>query len=62
VIVILMTRPALQALAVDGREQQQIQPQAAPPDVQITQVKALPALKDKSTTEVEIRWTAVVPH
>lgn len=50
------------ASAFGAREQKQIQPQAAPPDVQITQVKALPVLKDRATTEVEIRWTAQVPR
>jgi len=61
-IVAMMMRLALPALAFDALEPKQIQPQAAPPDVQITQVKALPALKDKATTEVEIRWTAQVPR
>jgi hypothetical protein len=61
-IVVLITRLALPAPALDGREQKQIQSQAAAPDVQITQVKALPAIKDKATTEVEIRWTAQVPR
>lgn len=53
---------ALPASAFGAREQIQIPPQAAPPDVQITQVKALPVLKDRATTEVEIRWTAQVPR
>src|SRR6185503_5661986 len=61
-IVVLITRLALPAPALDGREQKQIQSQAAAPDVQITQVKALPAIKNKATTEVEIRWTAQVPR
>ena len=42
--------------------QNQLPPQAPQPDVQITQVKALPAVKDKATTDVEIRWTAQVPR
>jgi len=50
------------ASALVAREQNQIQPQASPPDVQITQVKALPAVNDKAATDVEIRWTAQVPR
>lgn len=61
-ILALQMRLVLPALAFDAREQKQIQPQAALPDVQITQVKALPALKDRATTDVEIRWTAQVPR
>jgi hypothetical protein len=54
-------RLVVQSSAFDLREQKQIQPQA-PPDLQITQVKALPALSDRATTDVEIRWTALVPR
>ena len=61
-IIALITGLAFPAPALDGREQKQIQSQAAAPDVQITQVKALPAIKNKATTEVEIRWTAQVPR
>ena len=58
----LLMRLVFQSSAFDLREQKQIQPQAAPPDLQITQVKALPALSDRATTDVEIRWTALVPR
>jgi hypothetical protein len=34
----------------------------ASPDVRITSVKALPLLRDKAKTEIEIRWTAQVPR
>lgn len=50
------------ASALGAREGNWIQPHAVPPDVQITQVKALPVLQDKSATDVEIRWTAQVPR
>jgi hypothetical protein len=60
-IVMILTQMALPATVL-GRERGHVQTQAAPPDLQITQVKALPRLKDKSITEVEIRWTATVPH
>ena len=62
VIVALMMRLSLPAMAFDVRQPKQIQPQAGSPDVQITQVRALPALNDRATTEVEIRWTAQVPR
>ena len=58
----LLMRLALQSSAFDLQEQKQTQTQAAPPDVQITQVKTLPALSDRATTDVEIRWTAQVPR
>lgn len=50
------------ASALGARAQKLIQPEAAPPDVQITQVKAVPVSKDKINTDVEIRWTAQVPR
>lgn len=53
---------AARSLALDARDQKQAQPQGAPPDLQITQVKTLAALKDAATTDVEIRWTAQVPR
>jgi len=59
-IIGLIIRVALPALALDGREQ--FQPQAALPEIQITQVKALSPVKQASKTEVEIRWTAKVPR
>lgn len=40
--------------------QTQAQPQAAPPDLQITQVKTLSTAT--TATDVEIRWTAQVPR
>jgi hypothetical protein len=52
----------VRASAFGGRNQNQLQPPAAPPEVQITQVKAVPVLNDKATTDVEIRWTAQVPR
>lgn len=61
-IVVLLTRLAVPAQALDGLEPNQIQQQAASPEVRITEVKALPVLKDKGRTEVEIRWIAQVPR
>lgn len=58
----LVMRLVLPSEALDLRQQKQIQPQASPPDVQITQVKALVALNDRITTDVEIRWTVQVPR
>ena len=37
-------------------------PNQAVPDVQITQVKGLGVLNNRTTTDVEIRWTAQVPR
>jgi hypothetical protein len=53
---------ATRSLALDARDQKQAQPQGAPPDLQITQVKALRASTASATTDVEIRWTAQVPR
>jgi hypothetical protein len=58
----LMILLAARSLASGGRDQKQAQPQAAPPDLQITQVKALANSGDSATTEVEIRWIAQVPR
>ena len=58
----LALRLVVPASAFGTREQNQIPPQAAPPDVQITQVKALPVVNEKATTDVEIRWIAQVPR
>ena len=58
----LAIRLLVPASAFGAQEQNPIQPQAAPPEVQITQVKAVPGLNDKAPTDVEIRWTAQVPR
>jgi hypothetical protein len=49
---------AARSSALDARDQAQ----GAPPDLQITQVKALSASTATATTDVEIRWTAQVPR
>lgn len=59
--VLVMTL-ALPSEALNLREQKQIQSPASPLDLQITQVKALPVLNDRITTDVEIRWTIQVPR
>jgi hypothetical protein len=53
---------AARSLAFGGRDQKQTQPEGAPPDLQITQVKALPISGGGSATDVEIRWIAQVPR
>lgn len=53
---------ATRSLAFDARDQKQAQPQGAPPDLLITQVKALSVSTASATTDVEIRWTAQVPR
>jgi hypothetical protein len=60
--IALLTWAVVQSQAIELREPGGIQPQATTPDVQITQVKALPALGGAATTDVEIRWTAQVPR
>ena len=50
---------AARVSALDARA---AQAQGAPPDLQITQVKALSASTATATTDVEIRWTAQVPR
>jgi hypothetical protein len=58
VAVTLIIWLAAKSPAVDARQQ----PAGVPPDLQITQVKALAASSAAATTEVEIRWTAQVPR
>lgn len=55
-LLMLLTAPSV---ALYARPLRQIPPQAAPPDVQITEVKAFTA-DGKTSTEIEIRWTAQV--
>src|SRR5262245_883227 len=57
----LMMRLVVPSAALGLVEQKLIQAQAAPPDLQITQVKVLPS-PGRATTDVEIRWTAQVPR
>gem|GEM_PF-5521711 len=59
--IVLLAWLVGQAQAIELPGPKGIQPQATPPDVQITQVKTLPA-SSAATTDVEIRWTAQVPR
>jgi hypothetical protein len=62
VAITLMMWLVAKSLAFDARDQKLVQPQGAPPDLQITQVKTLAAFKDRATTDVETRWIAQVPR
>lgn len=48
--------------AAGARDPKLMQPQGAPPDLQITQVKSLATASNSAMTEIEIRWTAQVPR
>jgi len=61
-VLAFVLRLVVPCSAFELREQKQIQNQASSPDVQITQVKGLSAQNDRTTTDVEIRWTAQVPR